>query len=61
MEDENKELKEVRSSSEDAVVFRPHRESQRISKDILKSILSDPSVEISLIDGVDETEEITEL
>jgi hypothetical protein len=66
-EDENEELKAVKISSDDAVVaFKPNRESQRISKDILKSILSDPSdpsIAIIAENAVDDdkVEEITEL
>jgi hypothetical protein len=56
MEDENEELKEVKSTSVDVV---PKRESKCISKDILKSSLSEPLIEN--VDAVDETEEITEL
>jgi hypothetical protein len=56
MEDENEELKEVKSTSDDVV---PKRESKCISKDILKSSLSEPLIEN--VDAVDETEEITEL
>jgi hypothetical protein len=56
MEEENEELKEVKSTSSDVV---PQRESKCISKDILKRSLSDPLIDN--VDAVDETEEITEL
>jgi hypothetical protein len=56
MEEDKEELKEVKSTSSDVVL---KRESECISKDILKSSLSEPLIEN--IDAVDETEEITEL
>lgn len=69
MEDENEELRVVVSSPKNKSIYRPNSESQSISRDILKSILSDPSIgsgadedELAQIaEDIDDMDEITEL